>query len=93
MPRTARAVAPGMIYHVLNRGNGRQDLFHKPADFDAFLRVLSEGLGRYPVGLLGYCLMTNHWHLLLRPGAAPTALARLMGWVGVTHVRRHHGAE
>ena len=90
MPRTARAVVPGGIYHVLNRGNGRQDLFHKPADFEAFLRVLAEGLDQYPLDLLAYCLMTNHWHLVLRVRAQPAALGRLMGWVGVTHVRRHH---
>jgi putative transposase len=92
MPRTARAVVPGGIYHVLNRGNARQDLFHKPADFEAFLRVLAEGLQRYSVDLLAYCLMTNHWHLVLRPrvGEPPAVLGRLLGWVCVTHVRRHH---
>ena len=79
MPRTARAVAPGMVYHVLNRGNGRQDLFHKPADFEAFLRVLAEGLTRHPLDLLAFCLMTNHWHLVLRVRDDTSALARLMG--------------
>ncbi len=52
-----------MIYHVLNRGNGRMRLFHKERDYDAFERVLSEGLGRYSVDVLTYCLMPNHWHL------------------------------
>ncbi|HEY2419206.1 MAG TPA: hypothetical protein VGH84_14875, partial [Steroidobacteraceae bacterium] len=61
MPRTARAVIAGGLYHVLNRGNGRQDIFHKPEDYRAFLRVLAEGLERYPVELLCYCLMPNHW--------------------------------
>lgn len=89
MPRTARAVEAGLIYHVLNRGNGRMDLFHKDEDFAAFERVLAEGLQRYPVELLTYCLMRNHWHLVLRPRTAES-LGRLMGWVGVTHVRRHH---
>src|SRR5580658_11338685 len=89
MPRTARAVEADGIYHVLNRGNGRMQLFHKPGDFDAFTKVLSEGLARHPVDLLTYCLMSNHWHLVLRPRQAP-ALGRFMGWLGVTHVRRHH---
>jgi putative transposase len=82
-------VEAGLVYHVLNRGNGRMRLFHKPEDFDAFERVLAEGLDRYPVDLLTYCLMGNHWHLVLRP-RTDEALGRLMGWVGVTHVRRHH---
>ena len=78
-----------MIYHVLNRGNGRMRLFHKDEDFAAFERILAEGLDRYPVELLTYCLMGNHWHLVVRPGT-DQALGRFMGWIGVTHVRRHH---
>lgn len=89
MPRTARAVEAGGIYHVLNRGNGRAKLFLKPADYLAFLRILALGLSKYDVRLLGYCLMPNHWHLLLVPEESE-ALGRFMGWLGVTHVRRHH---
>lgn len=89
MPRTARAVEAGLVYHVINRANGQMRLFHKAADFAAFEGVLAEGLERYPVDLLTYCLMGNHWHLLLRP-RTNKALGQLMGWVGVTHVRRHH---
>jgi putative transposase len=89
MPRTARAAEAGLIYHVLNRGNGRMRLFHKPADYLAFERVLEAGLARYPVELLTYCIMPNHWHLVVRPGTND-ALGRWLGWVGVTHVRRHH---
>ena len=88
MPRTARAIEAGLVYHVLNRGNGRMRLFHTDEDFAAFEGVLGEGLERYPVDLLTYCLMGNHWHLVLRP-RTDEALGRLMGWVGVTHVRRH----
>ena len=89
MPRIARAAEAGLIYHVLNRGNGRLRLFHKDADYAAFEQVLAEGLGRYPVDLLTYCLMPNHWHLVLRP-RTDAALSQLMRWVGVTQVRRHH---
>lgn len=64
-------------------------LFHKAGDYVAFEQVLAEGLTRYPVDLFTYCLMPNHWHLVVRPGA-DEALGRWLGWVGVTHVRRHH---
>lgn len=89
MPRTARAIEAGTIYRVLNRGNGRMSLFRKDGDCAAFERVLGEGLARYPVVLLTYWLMGNHWHPVVRP-ATDDALGRLMGWIGVTHVRRHH---
>jgi len=64
-------------------------IFHKAADYEAFERVLAEGLECYAVDLLSYCLMPNHWHLVARPRAGE-ALGRWMGWVGVTHVRRYH---
>ena len=89
MPRNPRSIEAGLVYHVLNRGNGRMRLFHKDEDFAAFEKVLGEGLERYPVDLLSYCLMGNHWHLVLRP-REDQALSNLMRWVGVTHVRRHH---
>jgi putative transposase len=79
----------GTIYHVLNRGNGRMSLFHKPADFAAFEKVLGQAVTRYPVDLLTYCLMNNHWHLLLMP-RENGAISAMMRWIGVTHVRRHH---
>ena len=55
-----------MVYHVLNRGNGRMRIFHKGEDFEAFERVLSEGLQRYPVDLFTYCLMPNHDHAIVQ---------------------------
>ncbi len=64
-------------------------LFHKAADYDAFERVLAQAFQRYPVDLLTYCVMPNHWHLVVRP-RTDEALGRLLGWAGVTHVRRHH---
>jgi putative transposase len=89
MPRPSRQFKVGEIYHVLNRGNRRANLFRKDGDFLAFLRVLTQGLERYPVDLLCWCLMHNHWHLVLRPRRTG-AISDLMRWVGVTHVRRHH---
>jgi putative transposase len=89
MPRTARAMEAGMVYHVLNRGNGGMRLFDGPADYAGFEEILSAGFERHPVKLFTYCLMPNHWHLVVRP-ETDEAVGRLLGWVGVTHVRRHH---
>jgi putative transposase len=89
MPRPLRQIAPGLIYHVLNRGNGRTLIFRKTGDFQAFLKILTEGLKRFDVELLAWCLMGNHWHLVLRPRRA-RQLQALMQWIGTTHVRRHH---
>ena len=77
-----------MVQHVLNRGNGRMKLFHKPADYDAFLNLLADAAERVPgVRLLGYCLMPNHWHLVLWP-REEGELSAYMRWLANTHVRR-----
>ena len=56
-----------MIYHALNRGNRCEDVFHKPADYDAFVEAIADARRRLPVDIFGYCLMPNHVHLVLRP--------------------------
>lgn len=88
MPRTARAAIGGVVYHVLNRGNDRARLFHTPADFDAFLKVLVEGHKHASVELLAFCIMGNHWHLILRP-RRDTDLAGYLSWITNTHVKRY----
>jgi hypothetical protein len=45
------------VFHVLNRGNGRQTLFFGSADYEAFVRVVKEALWIVPMRILGYCLM------------------------------------
>ena len=67
MPRTARASRAGYCYHVLNRGNARSEVFHKPGDYEAFLHAVGEASVRLPMRLLAYCLMPNHFHLVVRP--------------------------
>ncbi len=89
MPRQPRSSRGGVVYHCLNRANGQQRLFLKPADYDAFVDLLAEATERVPVVVLGYCLMPNHWHLILKPKGNDD-LPRFMSWLGVTHVRRHH---
>lgn len=89
MPRTARAAVGGVVYHVLNRGNDRRRIFHKPGDYNAFLRLLVEGRQRAGVEVFGFCLMPNHWHVVLRP-SGDRDLAAYLSWVTNTHVKRYH---
>ena len=67
MGRSQRADAGGYVYHVLNRANARMTLFDKAADYAAFERVLTKGQERYGTRILAYCVMPNHWHLVLWP--------------------------
>jgi putative transposase len=82
-------VQPGFVYHVLNRGNGRGTIFHKDGDYHAFERVLCEAFEEVPMRLLAYCVMPNHWHLVLWPQKADD-LSRFVGWLTLTHTQRWH---
>ena len=50
------------MFHVLNRGNGRQTLFFERSDYEAIVRVVKEALLIVPMRILGYYFMPNHWH-------------------------------
>jgi REP-associated tyrosine transposase len=87
MPRTARIAPGGLVFHVLNRGVARMQLFEKPADYQAFEQVLAETVGEYPMRICAYTLMPNHWHLLLWP-QGDGQLGAFMQRLTITHVRR-----
>ncbi|HEY8751382.1 MAG TPA: transposase [Tepidisphaeraceae bacterium] len=88
MPRTSRSAAGGVVYHVLNRGNGRMNIFRKPGDYLSFLQLLLDGKDKADIELFGFCLMPNHWHLVLRP-KGDGDLAAYLSWVTNTHVKRY----
>ena len=87
MPRAKRVTPGGYVYHVLNRGVGRRQLFHKPQDFEAFENILTETLITRPMRICGFCLMSNHWHLVLWP-EKDGELAGFMQRLTITHVTR-----
>jgi putative transposase len=89
MPRTARAAPPGYVYHVLNRAVARLPLLQNDGDYAAFERVLVQALIVQPVRVLGYCLMPNHWHLVLWP-ERPRQLTAFTRWLTHTHTMRWH---
>jgi len=75
-----------MVFHVLNRGVGRMKLFWKDADYEAFERILEKTLETRPMRVLSYCLLPNHWHLLLWP-EHDGDLAAFMQRLSITHSR------
>ena len=89
MGRTLRIIEAGTVYHVLNRGNCRRAFLHKRNDYAAFERVLAEAKQQVPMRILAYCLLPNHWHLLLWPQHGPD-LSDFVGWLTLTHVQRWH---
>ncbi|MCE5266347.1 MAG: transposase [Planctomycetaceae bacterium] len=84
-----------MVFHVLNRGVARMQIFEKAGDYQAFERVMEETLKEVPMRICAYCAMPSHWHMLCwleKDGELATFMQRL----AITHVRRwqehrHHG--
>ena len=89
MPRRRRVSPGGLAYHVMNRAPGRVTLFRGDGDYAAFERVLAEALVRFGMRLCAYCLMPNHWHLVLWP-RKDNELSRFMQWLTMTHTQRLH---
>ena len=83
MPRTARIVVPDVPHHITQRGNNRQDVFFVDDDRRVYLSILKEQSEKFGLEILGWCLMTNHIHLIGRP-AGPESLAKALGQ---THFR------
>lgn len=89
MPRIERVDVGDCIYHVLNRANVRAKIFETNADYQLFEQILEEGVKMFDMRLLAYCLMPNHWHLVLYP-RKDGDLAKFVGWITNTHTRRWH---
>ena len=67
MPRAARIVIPGCPHHVTQRGNNKQEVFLVDSDRQVYLDFLLDASARYDLRIDGYCLMTNHVHLVATP--------------------------
>ena len=89
MGRPHRAAEGGYVYHVLNRANARMTIFDDDGDYEAFETVLAEAVERTETRLLAYCVMPNHWHLVVWP-RKDGELSRFIGWLTLTHTQRWH---
>ena len=93
MPRTARVVIPGQPHHVTQRGNNRNDVFFVDDDRRVYLELLKERSAQFGLEVVGYCLMTNHIHLVAIPKRADS-LAKAVGRTNLKYtqyINRLHG--
>ncbi len=90
MPRRPRISTGNYVYHVLNRAIRRTKIFETDIDYQAFEQVLEQTRQKVSdVRLLAYCIMPNHWHLVLWP-KHDGSLSEYMRWLTVTHTQRYH---
>jgi REP element-mobilizing transposase RayT len=91
MPRAPRSFAPGAAYHVFSRGSNRQAVFAFDSDRVDFLMCLDRVVRNYELKCLAYCLLTNHYHLVLEASAEPfsAAMKALNGRYALRFNRRH----
>ena len=86
MPRISRGLADGEIYHIINRGNRRAEVFHEREDYEKFITLLQEAKKISNVKIYAFALMPNHFHLIVEPNKAED-LSKFMQWLLTSYVR------
>lgn len=92
MARLPRLTLPDYPHHIIQRGNNRQAIFAKPADYQFLLDLLDENARKFHVAIHAYVLMENHFHLLVTP-ASTDGLPQMMQAVGRRYVRHFNQAQ
>lgn len=88
MPRMNRLAIGDTVYHVINRANGRSTIFKNDKDYAHFESLLEEAKELLDMRILSYCIMPNHWHLVLYP-RNDGDMSEFMRWLTTTHVRQY----
>ena len=87
MPRRARSIQGGLVYHILNRAYARMKIFGKRDDYAAFERVLEEAYARESLRILAYCVMPNPWHMVVWPKrGVDKQVSEFFRWLTVSYV-------
>jgi len=89
LPRINRGLTGQFVYHIYNRGNGRQKVFRTAEDYQFFLELMAKAKQIHPVKIFAYCLMPNHFHVVLQP-EEDGELSRWVHWLLTSHVHHHH---
>lgn len=88
MPRRPRQLTDSGIYHIITRGNNKQNLFFEVEDYRIYLHLIHSMKSDYAFDLYHYCLMTNHTHLLIK-FTTQEALQKVMQRVNLTYAKRY----
>jgi putative transposase len=91
MSRPLRIEFPGAVYHITSRGDRREPIFEDDDDRHAFLHIVAQAAARFDAAVLAYCLMDNHYHLVIhtRCGNLSRLMQQLNGVYTQTYNRRH----
>ncbi len=89
MPRIARGLANNQIYHIINRGNRREAVFHDKYDYERFLKLLLDSKEKYSINIYAYCLMPNHFHLVIYTHYSDN-LSKALHWISSSYVRYYN---
>ena len=91
MSRPLRIEYPNAFYHVMNRGANRQEIYLVDDDYEIFLEVVKETSKFFGIRIISYCLMPNHYHLLLQtPKANLSRAMRHLNGVYTQRFNRYH---
>jgi len=88
MSRPLRIEYPHAWYHVMNRGRRGEEIFPDQGDYDLFLKLLRESVQQWNVRVAAFCLMTNHYHLLIQTPEAN--LSRCMRHIDGVYTQRYN---
>jgi putative transposase len=89
MPRTARIAPRDYVYHVLTRGNNRQNIFKDEEDFTRYMEILKRYKEKYQYKLYHYVLMTNHVHLVMEATERGGALSQIMKGINLSYAQHY----
>ena len=89
MPRTARVAPKENVYHILTRGNNRQDVFEDEEDFRKYGAILLHYKEKFHFKLYHYVIMTNHVHLVIEPSERRGGLAEIMKGINLAYAQHY----
>jgi putative transposase len=87
MPKPLRTIVPGLVYHVMQRGNNKEDVFQEEQDYRKYLELTCVYAGKNGCRISGYCLMPNHIHLLVRAGYYKRSISKMIQGINVCYAR------